>query len=246
MLWIWYYDRQGIIQSDGISIIADFPRFLVLLLVFQRFTIEDWGVIPSLNPDAACAHQDDPALRVVSGTQAVVDLDPTTLEKGHLQDEKITSVRLNLKKFLSHEPHCLSGRATAVITADATRDESANLGMVCKIYHPEIQRRHEGETLEVVHCIANEECPDMKKHLPTMFFYGDISGCTTHRVRSMVKRRWKGHRTLRILGFKKLEEMTGRSGIDFVNAWLEVVTCESDFLPRQIVTKKTNGNFFFT
>ena len=61
MLWVWYYDRQGIIQSDGINIIADFPRFL-LLQVFQRFTLEDWGVIPSLNPDATRAHEDDSTL----------------------------------------------------------------------------------------------------------------------------------------------------------------------------------------
>ncbi len=38
--------------SDGISIIADFPRFLVLLLAFQRFTVEDWGIVPVLNPAA--------------------------------------------------------------------------------------------------------------------------------------------------------------------------------------------------
>ncbi|KAF8808817.1 hypothetical protein BYT27DRAFT_7136869, partial [Phlegmacium glaucopus] len=62
----------------------------------------------------------------------------------------------------------------------------------------------------------------MKKYLPTMFFYGDVPGCTTHRIRSMVGRRWKGHRTLRIIGFKKLKEITEYSGIDFVHAWLEV------------------------
>ncbi|KAF8808810.1 hypothetical protein BYT27DRAFT_7061442, partial [Phlegmacium glaucopus] len=67
----------------------------------------------------------------------------------------------------------------------------------------------------------------MKKHLPTMFFYGDVPGCTTHRIRSMLGRRWKGHRTLRIIGFKKLKEITEYSGIDFVNAWLEVVTCHA-------------------
>jgi len=228
MLWVWYYDRQGIIQSDGISIIADFPRFLVLLLVFQRFTLEDWGVIPALNLDAVCAHGSDPALRGASGPGTVIDLDPTVLENGYLQDADTKSVTLQLKQFLSHEPHCLAGRATAVIAANATKNGDADVGMVCKIYHPEIQRRHEGKTLEVVHHIADKEDPDMKKHLPTMYFYGDVPGCTTHRLRSMIKRRWKGHRTLRIIGFKKLEEMTQHSGIDFVNAWLEVVTCESD------------------
>jgi hypothetical protein len=31
MLWIWYYDRQGTIQSSGINLIQDLPRFMVLL-----------------------------------------------------------------------------------------------------------------------------------------------------------------------------------------------------------------------
>ena len=227
MIWVWYYDRQGIIQSDGISIVADFPRFLVLLLVFQRFSFEDWGIIPALNPDAVCAHGSDPTLRGASKSGAVIDLDPTVLEKGYLGDKDIKSVTLQLKQFLSHEPHCLAGRATAVVAANATKHEDVDVGMVCKIYHPELQRRHEGKTLEVIHHIVDQEDRDMKKHLPTMYFYGDVPGCTTHRVRSMIKRRWKGHRTLRIIGFKKLEEITQYSGIDFVNAWLEVVTCES-------------------
>ncbi|KAF5330661.1 hypothetical protein D9619_005365 [Psilocybe cf. subviscida] len=49
-LFLWHYDSQGSICSEGISIIADFPRFLVLVLAFQRFTIEDWGIVPCLNP----------------------------------------------------------------------------------------------------------------------------------------------------------------------------------------------------
>ncbi|KAF8808813.1 hypothetical protein BYT27DRAFT_7241462 [Phlegmacium glaucopus] len=204
MLWVWYYDRQGIVQSDGISIVADFPRFLLLLLVFQRFTLEDWGVIPSLNPDSVNAHEGDPALRVVSKSRPITDLDPTTLDNAHLQDKNIKSVRLQLEEFLSHESHCLAGRATAVIAASAAKDGDTEIEMVCKIYHPEVQRRHEGKTLEVVHHIADEEDPNMKKHLPTMFFYGDVPGC-----------------------FKKLEEITEYSGIDFVNAWLEVVACHA-------------------
>ncbi|KAG1903595.1 uncharacterized protein F5891DRAFT_1210137 [Suillus fuscotomentosus] len=31
VMWIWYYDRQGIIQCSGINFIQDLPRFMVLL-----------------------------------------------------------------------------------------------------------------------------------------------------------------------------------------------------------------------
>ncbi|KAG2124268.1 hypothetical protein BD769DRAFT_884244 [Suillus cothurnatus] len=43
VMWIWYYDRQGIIQSSGINFIQDLTRFMVLLYALQRFKLEDWG-----------------------------------------------------------------------------------------------------------------------------------------------------------------------------------------------------------
>jgi hypothetical protein len=44
--YVWWYDRQGTIQSYGINFVQDLPHFLVLLLCFDRFTLEDWGIIP--------------------------------------------------------------------------------------------------------------------------------------------------------------------------------------------------------
>lgn len=38
------FDRQGIIRSDGISIIAKFPRFLVCLLAFHHVSVDRCGV----------------------------------------------------------------------------------------------------------------------------------------------------------------------------------------------------------
>src|SRR5271163_837964 len=59
-LWIWSYDRQGVLQSDGIDFIKDLPRFLVLLFAFQRFELSDWGVITELNPNSGLAHNPTP------------------------------------------------------------------------------------------------------------------------------------------------------------------------------------------
>ena len=56
-MWIWYFDRQGIIYSQGMSFIQDLPRFLVLLSAFQGFDLADWGVISIFNPNAKRAHQ---------------------------------------------------------------------------------------------------------------------------------------------------------------------------------------------
>ncbi|KAG1766875.1 hypothetical protein EV702DRAFT_1148959 [Suillus placidus] len=43
VMWIWYYDLQGIIQCSGINFIQDLPRFMVLLYALQRFKLHDWG-----------------------------------------------------------------------------------------------------------------------------------------------------------------------------------------------------------
>ncbi|KDR79225.1 hypothetical protein GALMADRAFT_1228876 [Galerina marginata CBS 339.88] len=67
----------------------------------------------------------------------------------------------------------------------------------------------------------------MLKHLPTLLFYGDVPGCTTQRIRSMVKRKWKGHRTLRVIGMKKLQKITSVQGTAFIKAWLETVICHA-------------------
>jgi ribosomal protein L30/L7E len=132
----------------------------------------------------------------------------------------IGGIKLDSEGILFNAAHSLAGRATTVIRGKAEPD----LQMVCKIYHPEVQRRHEGITLRVVHSIAKKKDKTMSKHLPTLYFYGDIPGCTTHRIRSMIKRNWKGHRTLRIMGLKQLNEITTVSGEEFIKAWLEVVT----------------------
>ena len=203
------------------SLIKDLPRFLVLLFAFQHFTLENWGVIPQLNPDAVHAHY------LTGATEVSVDV--AALKKFHIGDKwNIKTVTLDRDNLLFHEPHCLAGRATSVIGGKVTTDGSQpGLQMVCKIYHPEVQRAHEGTTLQIVRHIAETEDDTMLKHLPTLYFYGDVSGSSTHLVRSVINRKWKGHRTMRIVGLKKLYEITTLSGEKFLKAWLEIVTCGS-------------------
>lgn len=138
----------------------------------------------------------------------------------------ISTVVLDLEKFLSPQPHCLTGRATAVVRATGSKPDKEDVKMVCKVYHPEVQRRNEGTVMDIVQKIAATNGPEMAKHLPTKFFNADIPGCTTHRIRSMIGIDWRGHRTTRIIGMKELQEITTlTTGESFLKAWLEVVTC---------------------
>ena len=105
--------------------------------------------------------------------------------------------------------------------------EPVELPMVCKLYHPEIQRRHEGAVIETIRLIAESEAPDMLDHLPNLYFYGDLPRFTTNRIRSIIGISWKAHRTTRLIGLKALQEITTlTSGPKFTKAWLDVVTCE--------------------
>lgn len=56
---------------------------------------------------------------------------------------------------LSVQPYCITGRATTVVPAiGSTQDNANEMDMVCKIYHPEVQQRHEGLTIQVIYEIA--------------------------------------------------------------------------------------------
>ncbi|KDR79224.1 hypothetical protein GALMADRAFT_223463 [Galerina marginata CBS 339.88] len=156
-IWIWYYDRQGILQSDGLSIFWNFPRFLVLLFALQRFTLEDWGVIRCLNPKAVHRLEKKKTRKgKAEPTIPEVNLDLQQDLSGMWvrddQNNNMTSIEVNMKEFLSHQPHCLAGRATSVVGAKGYTEDGSSVPtpMVCKIYHPELQRRHEGLTLQVV------------------------------------------------------------------------------------------------
>ncbi|KAF8182310.1 hypothetical protein BJ912DRAFT_928663 [Pholiota molesta] len=223
-LWLWYYDRQGIIQSTGIKIFHDFPRFLLLLLIFQRFTQEDWGIIPTLNPKAVNGHkketpkvdsQDNGGDQNDVKNMPVIDLNNDLSDIKHVSncwDKSIvplSQIQLDTKEFLSPKPHCLAGRATAVVPAKSiengkstewsARSTIRNFNSVMKFY-----------------------------------FFGEVPRSTTNRIRSMVNRRWKGHRVLRIIGMKRLHKLTTVSGWPFVKAWLDGVTCHA-FLWKHFV-----------
>ncbi|GLB44606.1 hypothetical protein LshimejAT787_1702330 [Lyophyllum shimeji] len=239
-LWIWYYDRQGIMQSDGIDFVQDLPRFLVLLLAFQRFTLEDWGVIEALNPTAVQAHTPDDRLALPTKrtrrnssdgrrarAQPITRFEFQSIQVLESPGGHPTNLIINNHNddYLSHKPHCLPGRATAVLGASAPDSNLPDLA--CKIYHPEVTRQNEGKMLEHIYEIVESKDPLMKKHLPDMLFYGDLPRCTTQRVRSMSGKAWKGHRTTRLVVSQKAQPLTTLAGSQFIKSWLEAAKCHA-------------------
>ncbi|TFK64756.1 hypothetical protein BDN72DRAFT_252180 [Pluteus cervinus] len=46
-----YADRQGIIVTTPIHVVREFPSFLALLFVLQRFSLKEWGEHPGISKD---------------------------------------------------------------------------------------------------------------------------------------------------------------------------------------------------
>ena len=46
IIWNWSYDQQGAIRTSAFDFAEDLPRFLILLFAWQRFTEQDWGIVP--------------------------------------------------------------------------------------------------------------------------------------------------------------------------------------------------------
>ena len=232
------------LQLDGIDFIRDLPRFLVLLFAFQRFELIDWGVITELNPGAVLAHNPNPTISTDKrqSRSARLKLDarakevPTcTLETRFFDPDSIggqacddwNNIEIDFNDWLSHKPHCLGGRATAVL-GSSNPDDARHGDLACKISFPEIARENEGEIIEGLRREIEEdgETRDLSKHLPDVLMYGDMGRYGTQRIRSLLKIPIEGCRTLRVLVSKKMSPLTCLAGSQFVKAWLEVVKCK--------------------
>lgn len=216
-LFIWYFDREGIVRSNGISFIADFPRALVLMALFQRFTPEDWGRNETFNcpPNTTSFNVslDDPVLR----------------DEYNPHNFQGLKIKCSDEDYLSPRPRCLGGRATRVLPCEPKLKDGARSieSLIVKISHPEARRTHEGKTMKGIRNIANKHDASMTGHLPELLYYADVHGTDTGRIRSLVGKSGNGYRIMRILVMKKLEKITSLDAPFFIRAWLDAVTCMS-------------------
>ncbi|ETW83439.1 hypothetical protein HETIRDRAFT_426692 [Heterobasidion irregulare TC 32-1] len=63
VMWIWWCNRQGAIQTEGIDFVHDLPHFLILLFALQRFELDNWWFNISLDQQPHAIHSSDPASR---------------------------------------------------------------------------------------------------------------------------------------------------------------------------------------
>ncbi|KAF9225596.1 hypothetical protein BS17DRAFT_765428 [Gyrodon lividus] len=91
VIWIWYYDRQGIINAGGINFIQDLPRYLVLLYALQRLQLCDWGRNTAFEP-----HLNDVGDRIEYHT---IDIGGKKLTLHSSSDERVSQLGLKSRHY---------------------------------------------------------------------------------------------------------------------------------------------------
>jgi hypothetical protein len=202
---VWWYDRQGAIQSHGINFVQDLPYFLVVLLALQRFTEENWGIVSAFRP------RNNGQYRFSFPGPLAVDIS--------------TGMML-------HDHFGIVGRATRVVCASSQscnpQDSSKELGgvkLVLKISWPEASRVPEAQVIEKAVGIG-EHNSNVKGHLPDMICSHDLVGYSTASIRQVLGIETGGHRVLRLILFRQMYPITDLIGEKFWKVFWECFRCE--------------------
>ncbi|CAL1713359.1 unnamed protein product [Somion occarium] len=238
VIWIWYYDRQGVIQSTGLNFLQDLPRYLLLMLTLQRFRdLEDWGINMDFDPYAVKLHtgqfKDRKRADKFKEGDIVVTI-PSASKK--------IKVKFNPKKDQQYGRLSLLGRGTRVFNVksqstcpDPDHKEKtlklADENLVMKVYWPDKSRTSESDIVSTARSIVSEHQPDLLDNLPVIYHSYDYEGTDTSKIRvslglpiKTVKKIVTG-RILRVLLMERLESMMTLQPQLFMSSWLQVVKC---------------------
>ncbi|KAF9218700.1 hypothetical protein BS17DRAFT_790905, partial [Gyrodon lividus] len=205
VIWIWYYDRQGIINAGGINFIQDLPRYLVLLYALQRLQLCDWGRNTAFKP-----HLNDVGDRIEYHT---IDIGGKELTLHSSSDERVSQLGLKSR-----------GSDVIPVTCDQMGTQS-NDGMVAKLCWGEESRKSESTILERVANTAKDN-KTVDGHVPVVLFSYEFPHSTS-AIREALKlaQPGKGSRRLFIMIFRKLRPIKELKPDIMFKAWYQCVEC---------------------
>ncbi|KAI0310900.1 hypothetical protein OF83DRAFT_819672 [Amylostereum chailletii] len=201
VLWVYWFDRQGAIQTCEMDLIQDLPRFLVLLLSFQRFNNSNWGV-PDGFPEHLSIERDGklssqgaasaspPANTVgrymsiqepVARSELFFPQHSEFLVPSKDPDKPNRTITTLAKSILVHwnKPihtrYQLFGRATQVYF---TTEEGLDDELIVKISFPDKSRVSESRIIRIAQHAEVEENKtfNVEDHLPKLFCTMDVPG----------------------------------------------------------------------
>ncbi|KAF9218454.1 hypothetical protein BS17DRAFT_811680 [Gyrodon lividus] len=204
VIWIWYYDRQGIINAGGINVIQDLPRYLVLLCVLQRLQLCNWGRNTAFEP-----HLNDVGDRIEYHT---IDIGGKKLTLHSSSDGRVSQLGLKSR-----------GSDVIPVTCDQMGTQS-NDGMVAKLCWGEESRKSESTILKRVAEIVVNKTVD--GHVPVVLFSYKFPHSTS-AIREALKlaHPGKGSRSLFIIISHKLRPIKELKADIMFKAWYQCVEC---------------------
>jgi len=216
---IWFYDRQGGIQSYGLDIIKNLPHFFILLLALQRLDQEGWGFTQNLSFDAAnhFTAQLDVTLHKPVGNSEALDQQP--------------AARVTFKNDGVLRPHWgLVGRAKTVYKCDLT--DHPPMEQVVKLSWPEVSRTPEPEILKELGEIPDEE---IQGHIPALLSSQMPTMMDTHLIRKRLGTfsqphfpEPRGPRRLVITVCRRLLPVWDLTPDGFFDVWIHSLLCMLD------------------
>ena len=209
--WLCWYNYEGAIRSSGFSFIEDFPRYATLLLIVQRFELDDWGFCTELFPDNTTAYH---------GQQL-----PKTLEVK--LGETPVIVHMRNEDFISHR-YTFRGRCAQFRRVTSVNHPDKHF--VIKSSHPDATQTAEGLVIEAAQKALCEKNPDLTGHLPTTLDQVQLS-YSTQTIRSALGLRTEDDerkgRVIRVCLFEELSPIEKMEPKKFVSLWHDAVQGQS-------------------
>jgi Fungal protein kinase len=210
--YLWWCDREGAIQSYGINFIQDLPHFLVLLLCFQRFNADNWGVISAIKGPGTTAKQH--SISITLPPSVDVTFDPDSKLRGHYG-----IVGRGTRAFLA------KSKSTDPRKKKNDKETLDGVDLVLKTYWPETSRTREDEIIGMAKKLGKGDVR-VEGHLPDLICSYDFIKHSTGTIREQLGIPTKVNRVFRVMLSRRLYPITELTDEQFWKAFWECFRCK--------------------
>ena len=202
-MYLYAFDRQGIIRSDGTSITADFPRFLICLLYFHCASVKACGA-PWVDPASYHNLPFEKLLDPDCKNSLFPPAEATDFKTQHFSENQAISVSGAIHNEKVHSPD---------------------------ISVPEVQKPPEVDRAVNHFAFLDEsEQRSLFNRSPAVRLSVGLQAQNMLRAERALETLGERHRILRVVVSEELVPLTSQTGKSFVDAWLDAVTCTFHFV----------------
>lgn len=218
-LYITWSDRESVIRTGGFDILDSLPHFLLVLLIIQRFDLGRWGFFTGFPGSPIHPNKDYPSTVVLEAT----------FEGRHpiyifpIDDPVYGGINLSGRSTVAAGAREKPGEKMDLDTSGDIRDGN---DMIVKFSWPYETRVNEAVFIEDARVIGEDNLL-VKDHIPTMLGNMDppYLTCSTKNIRKFLGLDANCGRVLRIIAFRRLEEIKSLPSEDMLIAFLDCFFC---------------------